>query len=84
MTLAQFWASTPRETRWHLQAYRRRRGWAVWHAEALRRAARLPSLELLCGTELPDRKPQSPEAMLGQIRAIHSLLAARRGDACPQ
>lgn len=77
VSVAEFWALTPRETYatidaavWRMEQAHRRDGWLAWHIAALSRARRLPALQrilgggkshALSGDELEQRRQEHEE-----------------------
>lgn len=83
LSLADFWASTPRTVMVAWQAYQRRRAFSAWFAGAPANFPKLTFAEL-AGESLPERPAMSAEQMMANLRrfavAHNAALAARAND----
>lgn len=94
ISVAEFWALTPRETyatieatSWRLEREHRRDAWLAWHIAALSRAKRLPTLQRMIGAgkaralegeELERRRAEHREIM--QKIDVDRINEAKRGS----
>jgi len=83
VSVAEFWALTPRETAavieaaaWRMEREQRRDVWLAWHVAALSRAKRLPALQRLMGGG--KARPLTGEE-LEQRREEHEELKRKMG-----
>ncbi len=83
MSVAEFWALTPRElgavldaARWRLQREHERDAWLAWHIAALQRVKRLPDLRRFMGR---DKARPLRGAELERRRREHEEIVRRLG-----
>lgn len=84
MVFEEFWRLTPYETRLFIESFvRRQKGkyqygvWIAWHAAAMGRMRRMPSLGKVLRSILTGDQKQSVEEALEVARSINSLVGGK-------